>query len=458
MSENKFTFSDVFSEMNSHFGISSCVGSSSPEESIGKALANAIDDVPNSYVLFKENLQLHQPSISSDASIEVFEETDFHIHQLNKTNEVVQEATTPMFPQEIANATFIVPDDCVEKEIGDILSAVVTDVVTACDLEHKDRYNLRPPCHCKLRKCNIDEDVRLQINQQYWQLDPQARKMWIATYCKFRDPKRRYASASSCDNQRRKITREFMLPVNGADTPVCQMMFLSTLGYTTDSVLQTLQSTRNEYGFVQADARGKHAPKHKLTAADRDRLTSHINKYNPCISHYRREHAPKRLYLPAELDIKEMYEDYKNCMMERGHKIMSYMTYWRQVKEMNISFAKLGVEECEICDEFKIHISEAQKDLADSAPVVNKKTKRTATSEESEANEPATSTKKTKKNIDESDRCDGQCAICEKFVEHNKLKKLSLSEYGNDRLKAETDKETQLRPAKSNLTATTFWL
>ena len=151
MSENKFTFSDVFSEMNLHFGISSCVGSSSPEESIGKALANAIDDVPNSYVLFKENLQLHQPSISSDASIEVFEETDFHIHQLNETNEVVQEATTPMFPQEIANATFIVPD-CVEKEIGDILSAVVTDVVTACDLEHKDRYNLRPPCHCKLRK------------------------------------------------------------------------------------------------------------------------------------------------------------------------------------------------------------------------------------------------------------------------------------------------------------------
>ena len=42
MSENKFTFSDVFSEMNLHFGISRCIGSSLPEESIVKALANAI--------------------------------------------------------------------------------------------------------------------------------------------------------------------------------------------------------------------------------------------------------------------------------------------------------------------------------------------------------------------------------------------------------------------------------
>ena len=56
--------------------------------------------------------------------------------------------------------------------------------------------------------------------------------------------------------------------------------------------------------------------------------------------------------------------------MEAGQKILSYMSYWRQIKQMNISFAKLGVEECKLCDEFKIHINEKESPFADGTEIV----------------------------------------------------------------------------------------
>ena len=115
----------------------------------------------------------------------------------------------------------------------------------------------------------------------------------------------------------------------------------------------------------------------------------HINKYNPCISHYRREHAPNRLYPPSELCCSYMYEDYKISCQEEDRKVYSYITYWRIIKEMNISFAKLGTEECEVCDTYKIHRDYKKQETnghtspqRDTAEVVRKKTRKEMDNEE----------------------------------------------------------------------------
>lgn len=70
-------------------------------------------------------------------------------------------------------------------------------------------------------------------------------------------------------------------------------------------------------------------------------------KYNSCVSHYRREHAPHRLYLPSYVKIKNMWEDYhKNY----ANQLVSYGTHWKVVTdELKISFTKLGNEECDHC-------------------------------------------------------------------------------------------------------------
>ena len=99
-------------------------------------------------------------------------------------------------------------------------------------------------------------------------------------------------------------------------------MFLGTLGYSSDEVLRTLQSSTDEADVVKRSKRGKYDPKHKIKPINEIFIKEHIKKYNQCISHYRREHAPNRLYLPSELSIVEMFNDYKICCEEKIGKLI----------------------------------------------------------------------------------------------------------------------------------------
>ena len=72
--------------------------------------------------------------------------------------------------------------------------------------------------------------------------------------------------------------------------------------------------------------------------------------YDPRISHYRRSHAPRRLYLPADLTIASMHRNY----IEKGRQ-SSYELYRKEITKKNISFATLGKEECETCLTYQEH-------------------------------------------------------------------------------------------------------
>ena len=71
--------------------------------------------------------------------------------------------------------------------------------------------------------------------------------------------------------------------------------------------------------------------------------------YNPSVSHYRREHAPLRRYLPSEVNIRSMFKDFRE---KNPHFKCGYELYRSEVRKMRISFAKLGEEGCKICEEF----------------------------------------------------------------------------------------------------------
>jgi len=79
-------------------------------------------------------------------------------------------------------------------------------------------------------------------------------------------------------------------------------------------------------------------------------IREHIQSYHPSVSNYRREHAPWRKYLPPELTVTDMYEDFR---AKNGE--ISYQTYRRVLSSVNISFVKLGEEECEECMLYNNH-------------------------------------------------------------------------------------------------------
>jgi len=215
------------------------------------------------------------------------------------------------------------------------------------------KHQLLSPCSCK-RKCreSICEERRKDINQQFWELDYGQRRMWIKSQVQVESTKRQKKDSTG-DVQRNFSRHYFLSDQEDKAHAVCKIFFLRTLGYTSDKVITvTLKNCKEGAITPSSDKRGKHIPGNKLPEESQEVIINHIKSFNPSVSHYRREHAPNRLYLSPELTIKYLFDDFK----ERHPEIkVSYDRYKKEVARMNISFVKLGEEECEDCIMYENH-------------------------------------------------------------------------------------------------------
>ena len=158
----------------------------------------------------------------------------------------------------------------------------------------------------------------------------------------------------------RRFTRIYHLENDkGQKVRVCQKIFLSTIGLSTD---KTIGSVLSKSGGSRtndvSDKRGKAEPANKKNGETSDLVNHHILGYNTSISHYRRSHAPNRLYISPEHNISAMFKDF--CSRYEDIKIF-YAYYYKKGKKMNISFVKLGEEECERCDLHDKHLEDTYK-------------------------------------------------------------------------------------------------
>ena len=141
-----------------------------------------------------------------------------------------------------------------------------------------------------------------------------------------------------------------MPTASGVKRTVCRD--LSTLGLTSGRIIRTAIAKRaGNLIKCSPDQRGRHIPPHKIQDTVVEVMRSHINSYGPCISHYRRSHAPNRLYLSPEFTISDMFSDFKEKYPDKS---VHYSSYYRVVR-MKISFVKLGEEECQVCDSHEHH-------------------------------------------------------------------------------------------------------
>lgn len=200
-------------------------------------------------------------------------------------------------------------------------------------------------------------------------------------------------------------------------------MFIHTLGLTAPKVVD-VALTGTIMDTVAGDRRGKHAPSHKLKEGDIEMITTHIKKFHPCVAHYRREHAPNRLYLPSELTVVEMYRDYVAECEKIDVKSFGYSVYQKTVKQMNISFAKLGVEQCEECDEHIQHLQKEGLVSTEAEPDNNVDEEPGDSSEKKKRQSIKKIAKKSKRkgiNVDKHQLCgkDG-CELCANYQIHRR--------------------------------------
>lgn len=193
---------------------------------------------------------------------------------------------------------------------------------------------------CKHDDCNsINSGRSLAINTEFWKMGYSERYTFGI-----------HTIHRSEIKQRRKNTRPvknnnfqyFLRSETGEMKCVCKVFYLTTLGFSkaNDSFTKTaIGKNRFEISLPREINRTDNLRPEK---PDYESIIAHINLFKPNVSHHRREHAPKKKYLPETLTIKAMYKDFQD---QHENIKCSYYLYRRIVSnELNISFAKLGHE------------------------------------------------------------------------------------------------------------------
>ncbi|KAG5858346.1 hypothetical protein JTB14_029657 [Gonioctena quinquepunctata] len=213
-------------------------------------------------------------------------------------------------------------------------------------------HKVKPPCSnsCRL-KCSkkINFQRQQEINDHFWRLNELAQRTLVKSWIKKVSKKR---NTTGKESSRRQHSFKYILKQeNGIENFVCKTFLLSTLGYdnNNDRIIKSVRDSEFSSLTPKRDMRGKHP---KIRKIDRNIIVEHIKSFRPTISHYRREHAPNRLYLPSDISVKKMYELFK---VNHPNFKVSYELYRKEVCSMNISFTKLGNEECFDCEKFDLH-------------------------------------------------------------------------------------------------------
>ena len=146
----------------------------------------------------------------------------------------------------------------------------------------------------------------MKIHTECWNISYDERLSWLGCAVSVKSPGRPRTTTQGL--RAKDATRSYCFSSTGGEKIiVCRAFFLSTLGLSTDKMIVT--SMKKKTGmFIKGtpDQRGRHEPCDVSEA-----IQYHIRSYGSSISHYRREHAPNRLYLSLEFNISSMFNDFK---------------------------------------------------------------------------------------------------------------------------------------------------
>lgn len=252
-----------------------------------------------------------------------------------------------------------------------------------------NRHPVLGPCNCKLKSCCFGEltpEICKTINKKFWTSTYLQQTSFVSRYTRPQTIKRRNGKPLL---RKKQFMLSYSLPIgNLAPVKVCKKMFQNTLGVKTFSLLarvykaegdnreevvesdddQDVEDVDSSNGNLlnssivsEDDKRGKGKKKHAFSAEKKTMIRAHVESFRPSVSHYRREHAPNRRYLPPEITIKMMHDD---LISKHPNDNCCYSFYRQLVSSMNIAFTCLGAEECDQCDIMKKHTHDDPNDGA----------------------------------------------------------------------------------------------
>ena len=191
---------------------------------------------------------------------------------------------------------------------------------------------MKPGCGatCKRKaKCSdiFTDEERKSFNKEYHKRDFSGKKAFLLDKVHRFDVKRRPINDPGTSRKKQSYQYHFKKS-NGTTHTVCKSFFLGTLGNhpKSDQIISNLfkkldDDTPNGSPTV-IDNRGKHTKR----VSDKESIRQHIESYGPAVSHYNREKTPLRRYLPGDISIKAMFDDYN---LKYPEKKCSYSCFYQ---------------------------------------------------------------------------------------------------------------------------------
>ncbi|CAG9773506.1 unnamed protein product [Ceutorhynchus assimilis] len=307
-------------------------------------------DIPDDDMEEEQNNNFDNFSEDSDDSIK---DRDFVISESGKGSdsdiseiEITENEASEESSEKDNLPLTIIRERVLQKEIKHTLEEIVEKVSTKLNgdmytkkgtLRKRKRQKhsfVKENCgeKCK-KKCvqKISAQRQEVINREFWDMTEKERRAFILHKTSTTGVKRRSQPVTAEGSRRNKSVSYYLPDETGNNQQVCKKFILATTSI-----------------VPKQDNRGR---KQKQNKFDETLIEQHVESFGPTISHYRREHAPLRKYLPSDITIRAMHKNFLH-----QHQVnISYELYRKVVARMNISFSNLGHEECFVCESFRIH-------------------------------------------------------------------------------------------------------
>lgn len=188
--------------------------------------------------------------------------------------------------------------------------------------------------------------------------------------------RRRHGTYDHPQNSRRQRTFAYYLPLPGSEIRVCLKTFAETFRITVrrvevlrGKIMDGEMSVSDQRGGKRDIMNGKSKEEWKV------KIREHIGSIPTVESHYSRNHAPNRQYLPQELNVTRLYRSFleKYCSDSNQPPVSRQWYHEVFLTDFNLTFAKPRVDTCSTCDELHIRVKAAESEVLKRATLNERK-------------------------------------------------------------------------------------
>lgn len=221
-------------------------------------------------------------------------------------------------------------------------------------IDEKKFYNV--DCRCK-KECpqKISEAARKNLFKKFWEIGSfSGQNIYMCGLVTQISPQMRRPRDFS--RSQKSTTNYYRLQFEKNSVKVCKKYFLNTFQISDGRLGRALKklSMGQQPGM---DKRGHHIPNHKTPDDQMKIVCDHILSFPSYQSHYTRTQNPNRKFLASNLNIRLMYNLYREHCQNLNLTSVTESIYRRTFNtKFNLHFHSPSTDTCAKCDAFKIKI------------------------------------------------------------------------------------------------------